>query len=417
MTPEETPAAEPPEEGPGPTDQPAHPDAPLPLAGIRVLDLTHALAGPFCTMLLGDLGADVIKVEPPGEGDHARRWGPPFVNGESTYFLSVNRNKRSVALDLKRDVGLRAAIDLALASDVLVENFRPGTAARLGLGWDVLHERRPELVYASISGFGQGRPTLAGYDQIAQGTSGLMSITGEPQGQPTKVGVPVGDLVAGMFAAHAIMAALVERARTGVGRHVDVALNDGLLALLTYQAGRYFATGEPPGREGNHHPTVAPYGTFATRDGHLNLAVGSDEQYRRFCEALQAPELAGDPRFASNAERQAARADLAVEIERRLTRRTTGEWLARMEAAGIPAGPILDLAMAFADPVAVERDMWVEVDHPAAGRIGQVGAPWKLDGFSSPIRLAPPLLGQHTADVLAEVLGYTPEQVGALHPD
>jgi crotonobetainyl-CoA:carnitine CoA-transferase CaiB-like acyl-CoA transferase len=415
--PEDTPAPAEQKEEPVGTDQPALPAGPLPLAGIRVLDLTHALAGPFCTMLLADLGADVLKVEPPGEGDHSRRWGPPFVNGESTYFMSVNRNKRSVALDLKNDASLQAAIDLALASDVLVENFRPGTAARLGLGWDVLHERRPELVYASISGFGQGRPTLAGYDQIAQGTSGLMSITGEPQGQPTKVGVPVGDLVAGMFAAHAIMAALIERSRTGVGRYVDVALNDGLLALLTYQAGRYFATGEPPGREGNHHPTVAPYGTFATRDGHLNLAVGSDEQYRRFCEALQAPELAGDPRFATNAERQAARAELAVEIERRLTRRTTGEWLARMEAAGIPAGPILDLARAFADPVAVEREMRVDLDHPVAGRIGQVGAPWKLDGFSSPIRLAPPLLGQHTSDVLTEVLGYSPEQIAALRPD
>jgi crotonobetainyl-CoA:carnitine CoA-transferase CaiB-like acyl-CoA transferase len=331
--------------------------------------------------------------------------------------MSVNRNKRSVALDLKQDAGLQAAIDLALTSDVLVENFRPGTAARLGLGWDVLHERRPELVYASISGFGQGRPALAGYDQIAQGTSGLMSITGEPQGQPTKVGVPVGDLVAGMFAAHAIMAALLERARTGVGRYVDVALNDALLAIMTYQAGRYFATGEPPAPEGNHHPTVAPYGTFATRDGHLNLAVGSDEQYRRFCEALQAPELATDPRFTSNAERQAARADLAIEIERRLTRRTSGEWLARMEAAGIPAGPILDLATAFADPVAVERDMRVEVDHPVAGRIGQVGPPWKLDGFSLPIRSAPPLLGQHTAEVLTEVLGYSPEKVAAVQPD
>ena len=393
------------------------PGPPLPLAGIRVLDLTHALAGPFCTMLLGDLGADVIKVEPPGEGDHSRRWGPPFVNGESTYFMSVNRNKRSVALDLKQEAAVQAAIDLALASDVLVENYRPGTAARLGLGWEVLHERNPELVYASISGFGQGRPALAGYDQIAQGTSGLMSITGEPKGQPTKVGVPVGDMVAGMFTAHAILAALLERQRTGVGRYVDVALNDGLLALLTYQAGRYFATGESPGRDGNHHPTVAPYGMFATRDGHLNLAVGSDEQYRRFCEALQAPELARDPRFATNAQRQLGRTELAIEIERRLTRRSTGEWLARMEAAGIPAGPILDLATAFSDPVAVERDMRVDVEHPVAGRIGQVGAPWKLDGRSSPIRMAPPVLGQHTEDVLAEVLGYSAEQVAAVRPD
>src|SRR5215469_11464209 len=310
---------------------------PLPLDGIRVLDLTHALAGPYCTMLLGDLGADVIKIEPPGEGDHSRQWGPPFVNGESSYFLSVNRNKRSVALDLKREAALAATVELALASDVLVENFRPGTTARLGLGWDVLHQRKPELVYASISGFGQGRTALAGYDQIAQGTSGLMSITGAAGQQPTKVGVPVGDIAAGMFAAHAILAALVERARTGVGRYIDVALNDALLALLTYQAGRYFATGVPPGREGNHHPTIAPYGTFATRDGHLNLAVGSDDQYRRFCEALQAPELATDPRFATNSDRQRARADLAIEIERKLTRRTTGEWLARLEATGIPA--------------------------------------------------------------------------------
>ena len=391
--------------------------APQPLAGVRVLDLTHALAGPFCTMLLGDLGADVIKVEPPGDGDHSRRWGPPFVNGESSYFLSVNRNKRSVALDLKLDAGLRAAVDLALASDVLVENFRPGTAKRLGLGWETLRERRLELVYASISGFGQGRPALAGYDQIAQGTSGFMSITGEPHGHPIKSGVPVGDIVSGMFAAHAILAALYERKSTGAGRYVDVALNDSLLAILTYQAGRYFATGTSPGRDGNHHPTVAPYGTFATRDGHLNLAVGSDEQYRRFCEALQAPELAADSRFATNADRQAARAELTVEVERRLTRRSTGEWLARMEAAGIPAGPILDLATAFSDPVAVERDMRVEVEHPVAGRIGQVGSPWKLDGRSSPIRLAPPLLGQHTEEVLTEVLGYTAEQVAAVRPD
>ncbi len=390
---------------------------PLPLDGLRVLDLTHALAGPYGTMLLGDLGADVIKIEAPGEGDHARRWGPPFVNGESAYFLSVNRNKRSVALDLKKEAGLQAAIDLALVSDVLVENFRPGTAARLGLGWDVLHERRPELVYASISGFGQGRPSLAGYDQIAQGTSGLMSITGEAGHQPTKVGVPVGDIAAGMFAAQAIMAALIERARTGVGRYIDVALNDSLLALLTYQAGRYFATGEAPQRDGNHHATIAPYGTFATRDGHVNLAVASNEHFHRFCEALQAPELTTDARFATNADRQAARSELTIEIERRLTRRTTGEWLARMEAAGIPAGPIHDLEAAFTDPVAVERGMRVEIEHPAAGRIGQVGAPWKLDGLSSPIRLAPPMLGQHTAQVLTDVLGYTADQVGALQPD
>jgi crotonobetainyl-CoA:carnitine CoA-transferase CaiB-like acyl-CoA transferase len=392
-------------------------EAPLPLEGIRVLDLTHALAGPYCTMLLGDLGADVIKLEPPGTGDQARAWGPPFVNGESAYFMSVNRNKRSVVLDLKSTAGLDAAIGLALKSDVLVENFRPGTAARLGIGWNELHERSSKLVYASISGFGQGRPTLAGYDQIAQGTSGLMSITGEPDGPPTKAGVPVGDIAAGMFTAHAILAALIERQRTGVGRYIDVALNDALLALLTYQAGRYFATGEPPRRDGNHHPTIAPYGTFATLDGYLNIAVGSDDQYRRFCDALQAPELIADQRFASNAERQTARTELTIEIERRLTRRTTGEWLARMEAAGIPAGPILDLELAFTDQVAVGRQMRVEVEHPVAGTVSQVGAPWKLDGDSSPVRMAPPLLGAHTAEVLAEVLGYESDRVAAVRPD
>ena len=391
--------------------------SPQPLAGLRVLDLTHALAGPYCTMLLGDLGADVIKIEPPGEGDQSRQWGPPFVNAESSYFLSVNRNKRSVALDLKQEAGVAATVDLALASDVLVENFKPGTAARLGLGWDVLHERKPELVYASISGFGQGRPSLAGYDQIAQGTSGLMSITGEPGGAPTKVGVPVGDIVAGMFAAHGILAALLEKARTGVGRYVDVALNDSLLAILSYQAGRYFATGLPPARDGNHHATIAPYGTFATRDGHVNVAVGSDAQFKRFCEMLQARELTSDPRFATNADRQAARRELIIEVERRLTKRSTGEWLARMEAAGIPAGPIHDLAAAFNDPVAVERAMRLDVDHPTAGRIAQVGTPWKLDCLSLAIRMPPPLLGQHTTEVLTEVLGYSQEQIAALQPD
>lgn len=380
--------------------------ASLPLDGTRILDLTHALAGPYCTMLLADLGADVIKLEAPGTGDHARQWGPPFIKGESSYFLSVNRNKRSVVLDLKSGAGRSTARALAMASDVLVESFRPETAERLGLGPQELRARKPELVYASISGYGQSHPTLAGYDQIAQGTSGLMSVTGAPDGPPTKVGVPVGDITAGMFAAHAILAALVARARTGEGAYIDVALNDALLALHTYQAGRLFATGEAPGREGNYHATIVPYGTFEVRDGFINVAVGSDAQYRRFCEALDAPDLASDPRFATNAQRQAARTELVAEIERRLRDGSRAQWLDRLEHHGIPAGPILDLAEAFSSPLATDREMRVEIEHPLAGRISQVGAPWKMDGRSSPIRLAPPSLGQHTAEVLREVLGY-----------
>ena len=388
--------------------------APLPLDGICVLDFSHAMAGPYCTMLLGDLGADVIKVEPPEHGDHARQWGPPFLHGESSYFLSVNRNKRSVVLDLKSAGGRATAQALAMRSDVIVENFKPGTIDRLGLGSAELRARKPALVYASISGYGQQKPDLAGYDQIAQGTSGLMSITGEPDGPPTKVGVPVGDIAAGMFAAHAILAALVERSHTGIGRTIDVALNDSLLAILTYQAGRFFATGQAPGRQGNHHGTIAPYGTFAVADGFLNLVVGSDSQYRRFCEAIEAPELRDDARFQTNAQRQAARNVLQQEIESRLRTRARASWLDRLAQHGIPAGPILDVAEAFSSPLATTRGMRVEVDHPIAGPLSQTIAPWKLDGASSPIRRPPPTLGEHTAEVLREVLGYDQAQIEEL---
>jgi len=375
----------------------------LPLDGIRVLDFTHALAGPYCTMLLGDLGADVVKVEPPS-GDHSRQWGPPFIKGESSYFLSINRNKRSVVLDLKSPAALAVAQDLAAASDVVVENFKPGAMSRLGLDAKKLQAMKPALVYASISGFGQNQPTLAGYDQIAQGTSGMMSVNATPDGPPTKVGVPIGDITAGMFASQAVLAALIERATTGKGRHIDVALNDSLLALFTYQAGRYFATREVPRQEGNYHPTIAPYGTFAVSDGFINVAVATDAQYARFCEAIRAPELAHDPRFATNAQRQAERPELVRAIQAHLKEDTREHWLARFEQFSIPAGPILDIEEAFASPLATARDMRVEIEHPTSGRIDQVGAPWKIDGTSGPIRMPPPLLGQHTQEVLREWL-------------
>jgi CoA:oxalate CoA-transferase len=263
---------------------------------------------------------------------------------------------------------------------------------------------KPALVYASISGFGQNQPTLAGYDQIAQGTSGMMSVNATPDGPPTKVGVPIGDITAGMFASQAVLAALIERATTGKGRHIDVALNDSLLALFTYQAGRYFATREVPRQEGNYHPTIAPYGTFAVSDGFINVAVATDAQYARFCEAIRAPELADDPRFATNAQRQAERPELVRAIQAHLNEDTREHWLARFEQFSIPAGPILDIEEAFASPLATARDMRVEIEHPASGRIDQVGAPWKIDDASSPIRMPPPLLGQHTEEVLREWL-------------
>src|SRR5919204_1456276 len=371
-----------------------------PLAGFRVLDFTHALAGPYCTMLLGDLDADVVKVEPPDHGDQSRRWGPPFINGESAYFMSINRNKRGIVLNLRHDSGRAAALALAMESDVVVENFKPGVAARLGVGHDQLRAAKPALVYASISGYGQRHPEMAGYDQIAQGTSGLMSLTGPPGGPPTKVGIPIGDMAAGMFAAQAIMAALLARARTGAGAHVDVALNDSLMAMLAYQAGRFFALGSPPRAEGNFHSTIAPYGTFQAADGSMNIAVASDGQYARFCSTLGASELTDDARFRTNADRQQHRDELTGEIEARLRQRTRGEWLAGRVKTGIPAGPILDLAEAFGSPLA--EAMRIDIEHPVAGPVGQVAPPIRFDGCRPPIRRASPRLGEHTQAVLGE---------------
>jgi crotonobetainyl-CoA:carnitine CoA-transferase CaiB-like acyl-CoA transferase len=386
--------------------------ATAPLEGVRVFDLTHALAGPYCTMALGDLGADVIKLEPP-RGDLTRRWGPPYLDGESTYFLSVNRNKRSVVLDLRQERCREAARRLALACDVVVENYRPGTAASFGLGADRLRSERPALVYASISGFGQEHPDLAGYDHIAQGTSGLMSLTGPAGGGPTRVGVSIGDLAAGMSTTQAILAALLARQRTGLGATIDVGLHDSLLALLGFHAQAYLATGVVPRPQGNHHAILVPYGTYATGDGFLNVAVGSDSQFGVFCRALEAPELAADERFETNESRHRHRDLLTVEIERRLVRRPTADWLVRMRGLGVPAGPLHDLAGAFADPVTVERGSRVTVEHPV-GPIDQVVAPWRIDGEPSAVRRPPPLLGQHTEEVLTEVLAMTPGEVAAL---
>ena len=344
----------------------------------------------------------MVKVEPP-EGDQSRGWGPPFVEGESSYFLSVNRNKRSVVLDLKSDQGRRDALELASRADVVVENLRPGAVGRLGLGYEDVRARNDRVVYCSVSGFGQDRPALAGYDQIVQGTSGVMSLTGEADGPPTKFGVPIGDMSAGMFAAHAILAALFARERTGEGRYIDVAMQDSLMALLAYQGGRYFATGQAPRRQGNHHPTIAPYGTFPTGDGFINVAVGSESQWRSFCQAAGLEELAAEPRFATNRDRQSNRGELHAALEARLRERTTAEWQRELEAAGVPAGPILELDQVFADPGVKARGSEVVTQHPKAGEWHMVAAPWRLDRERFAVRRPPPLLGEHTDEVLREL--------------
>jgi crotonobetainyl-CoA:carnitine CoA-transferase CaiB-like acyl-CoA transferase len=305
---------------------------------VRVVDLTRVMTGPYCTMMLGDLGADVIKIEMPGSGDDTRAWGPPFVGEESTYFLSVNRNKRSLALDLKSDLGKEALWRLIGTADVVVENFSPGTIARLGFGYDAVKARNPRIVFASISGFGQSGPSAGrtAYDLIVQGMSGMMSITGEKGGRPTKTGPPIADITAGMFAAYAIAAALYSREQSGEGDYIDVSMLGGQIALLTYHAGTYFTQGTVPVAQGNAHAIIVPYDTFPTADGFVNIAVGNDRLWQKFCEALQMPEEAADPRYATNAERNANKTALYSALEANLGRRTTAEEVALLDKAGVP---------------------------------------------------------------------------------
>ena len=387
----------------------------LPLAGVRVVDLTRVMVGPYCTMMLGDLGADVIKVEIPGRGDDTRHWGPPFVESESVYYLSVNRNKRSIALDLKQDAACAALWRLIAGADVLVENFSPGTLERLGFGYEAVRARNPTIVYAAISGFGQSGPDYrrTAYDLIVQGTSGMMSITGHPDGPPVRLGVPIADIGGGMFAAYAIVAALFDRERSGEGSYVDVTMLGGQVAMLTYQAGMYLSTGAVPGRLGNAHPMIAPYDTLRTADGYVNLAVGNDSLWQRLCAALELDALAADERFASNAGRSTHRAVLYATLEPCLAALSTAEVVRRLDAAGVPCGPIRDVAQAMDDPQTRAQDLILEAEHPTIGRLEVAGAPYHFDGEPVRARLAPPLLGQQTAEVLAEA-GYTAAEIAAL---
>jgi crotonobetainyl-CoA:carnitine CoA-transferase CaiB-like acyl-CoA transferase len=384
-----------------------------PLDGITVLDLTRVLSGPYCTMILGDMGARVIKIEQPGKGDDTRAWGPPFLNGESSYFLSINRNKESVTLNFK-DPGGRAVLDRLIAkADVLVENFRPGTLTRMGLDYASLAAKHPRLVYCSISGFGQTGPRSAeaGYDAVMQAEGGLMSITGAADGPPFRLGVAIADIVSGMFAAQGISLALFARERTGKGQQVDIAMLDSVTALLTYQAGIYFATGSAPNRMGNRHPTIVPYETFPASDGEFVLAVGNDDQWRRFCKVSG---LAEDERFATNRQRVTGYAELKPILDRQLKSQTRAHWIERLTAAGVPCGAVRDLNELFVDPQVAAREMFASLSHPLAGDLRVLGTPVKLSGTPGRIAAAPPTLGQHTDAVLTHDLGLNGADVQAL---
>lgn len=378
-------------------------DNALPLSGLRVLDFTQALAGPFCAMVLGDLGADVVKVETPGKGDDTRGWGPPFVEGTGSYFFSTNRNKRSIVLDLKSSDGLAAAIDLAASSDIVVENWRPGTAAKLKIGPSDLRERFPKLIYCSISGFGATGPNRLGYDQVIQGMSGWMSLTGEPAGSPMKVGLPIADLSSGLFAALTICAVAREREKTGIGRFIDIAMLDSMASLLSYQACSYFVTGIQPKRHGNMHGTIVPYGSIETADGFINLTVGNDSQWQKLCEGISAADLAKDERFLTNPDRVKNRDALYPLLQSYTRKWRSADLIDALDKTGVPAGPVWSIPQLFESEDVKSRNLRLDAPHPRYGRISTVGQPWRIDGDAAEMRKLPPEHGEHTAEILGEI--------------
>jgi len=376
-----------------------------PLHGVRVIDMTRVLAGPFCTMSLGDMGAEVIKVEEPGRGDDTRGW-PPFVHGEATYFLSVNRNKKSLTLDLKAPDGQEILRRLLASADVVVENFRPGTMERLGFGYETLERANPRLIYCSISGFGESGPEAhrPGYDLIVQGESGVMDITGFPDGPPVKVGNSIGDLVAGMAAAQGITLALLSRSQTGKGQKVEIGMLDVMASLLTYQAGLYWNAGGRPARRGNEHPSIVPYEVFKAQDVYITLGVANNSLWDRTCKALDRPDLIKDPRFDTEANRVTNRKVLVPLLNEILGARPADEWLARLDKAGVPAGRIKSVAEVCESAHLRARGMMVSLAHPKAGSIRVMGVPVRLHDTPGGAQAAPPLLGQHTDEVLTKLL-------------
>jgi len=391
-----------------------------PLEGIRVLDLSRAMAGPYCTMMLGDLGAEVIKVERPGRGDESRGWGPPFVGqsddnlaGESAYFLSVNRNKRSITVNLKSSEGQEVIRRLASLCDVLVENFRTGVLKKLGMDYEDMKKLNPNLVYCSISGYGRtgpyaGRP---GYDVIIQAEGGMMGITGPVEGPPSRVGVPIVDISTGMFAATSILAALRARDQTKEGQLIDISLFDTQAALLSNVASNYLIGGDDPHRTGNDHPNLAPYGAFRAQDRWLVLGVANEPQWETFCAVIDREDLREDPRFRTNGDRIAHRAELGVILSEVIASRQASDWLDALRDAGLPCGPINDVPAVFEHPQVKPRDLILEVEHPSAGPIQLTGFPYKLAQTPAELRHPPPLLGEHTEDVLTEMLGYSMEEL------
>ncbi len=384
-----------------------------PLAGTRVLDLTRVLAGPYCTMFLGDLGAEVVKVEQPGIGDDTRGWGPPFAGGESAYFLCTNRNKKSITVDLKTAEGIALIRKLAARADVLIENFRPGGLDRLGLGEPQLREINPRLVYASLSGFGADGPMAdnPGYDLIVQAWGGLMSITGTAESGPLKVGVAIIDLIAGLMLGKSIVAALYAREKIGVGQKIDTSLLEAEVAALINAGSNYLIGGQVPGRWGNAHPTIVPYQSFQTADSFLVLGAASETIWKRLCPALGRAELADDPRFAKNANRVEHRQELIALLSELFFTRTTAEWVAALSAADVPCAPVQTIDQVFAAPQVLHRNMLVEVEHPSAGAVKLAGIPVKFSVTPASVRLPPPLLGQHSADVLSSWLGMSIEEI------